>query len=177
MRAALLLLLAAPLAAQPEPCSAVVRAEACASHRPPPLAAPASSAGWGEENVPVWHRRYGVAETSRARPLVGTAGERSRAAVSNDDAWRWADDDWTGRDKALHFGASALLTLSGQYVLVQKLHATDGEAAPFSSGAALAVGLAKEVHDARRPAGSGFSLKDLAWDAAGVAAALVVVAL
>ena len=83
-------------------------------------------------------------------------------------------DDWLGRDKALHFGASLLLTLSGQYVLTDKAEMTDGAALPFSAGAALALGLAKEVADSRRAAGPHFSLRDLAADMLGVAVGALV---
>lgn len=91
--------------------------------------------------------------------------------------WKWADDAWLGRDKALHFTISFLLTTNGQYVLVNKFDAGEGAALPVSAGGALAVGLAKEVYDARRIGGSGFSVRDLAWDAAGIAAAALLVAL
>jgi putative lipoprotein len=140
------------------------------------LLAPLPAAAQGGSACPaVVVRCPPTAKAVGARLLSPLPGAASLSAAASD--WRWADDRWTGRDKALHFGASALLTLSGQYVLVQKLDATDGKAAPFSSGGALGLGIAKEVYDARRPGGTGFSFKDLAWDAAGVAAALVVVSL
>jgi uncharacterized protein YfiM (DUF2279 family) len=41
-----------------------------------------------------------------------------------------------------------------------------------AGSAALLAGVAKEIHDVR--AGRGFSLKDLAWDAAGVALGLTL---
>ncbi|MEM6785664.1 MAG: hypothetical protein AAF624_18235 [Bacteroidota bacterium] len=77
-------------------------------------------------------------------------------------------DPWLGRDKALHAGASFLLTLSGQYVLVSKLDATEGEAWPLAATGALAVGLLKEVADSRRVRNPLFSWRDLAADAVGV---------
>jgi uncharacterized protein YfiM (DUF2279 family) len=91
--------------------------------------------------------------------------------------WKWADDAWWGRDKALHFGASFLLTTNGQYVLVNKLEARECAALPVSIGGAFVVGVAKEVYDARRINGTGFSLRDLVWNAAGIGAASLLIAL
>ena len=108
-------------------------------------------------------------------------GDTLVADVVRRDAWRAAradslrpPDDWLGYDKALHFGASFLLTLSSQYVLVDKADMTDGAALPLSAGAALALGLAKEVADSRRAVGPHFSLRDLAADALGVAVGALV---
>lgn len=92
-------------------------------------------------------------------------------------AFRWADDTWWGYDKAQHFGASVFATLSSQYVLVNKGGLRERQAAPGAAAAALGLGLAKEVYDVRRPYGTGFSYRDLAWDAAGVGAALVLILL
>lgn len=86
-------------------------------------------------------------------------------------------DEWLGRDKAMHFGASFLMTLAGQYVLVDKGTLTNGQALPVAAGAALAVGLAKEVMDGRRERHPHFCWRDLAADAAGVALAAAVVSL
>ena len=83
-------------------------------------------------------------------------------------------DAWLGPDKALHAGASFLLTLSGQYVLTDKGGLSDGRALPLSAGAALALGVAKEVADSRRAAGPHFSLRDLAADVLGVALGALV---
>ncbi len=86
-------------------------------------------------------------------------------------------DDWFGRDKALHAGGSFLLTLAGQYVLTDKAALSNGDALPVAAGAALALGLAKEVMDSRRERGPHFCWRDLAADAAGVALAAAVVGL
>ena len=86
-------------------------------------------------------------------------------------------DGWIARDKALHLGTSFLLTLSGQYVLVDKANASNGDALPVATGAALALGLLKEVADARRERHPHFCWRDLAADAAGVALAAAVVGL
>ena len=86
-------------------------------------------------------------------------------------------DDWLGRDKALHAGGSFLMTLAGQYVLTDKGTLSNGEALPVAAGAALAVGLAKEVLDSKRPRDPHFCWRDLAADATGVALAALVVGL
>jgi uncharacterized protein YfiM (DUF2279 family) len=86
-------------------------------------------------------------------------------------------DEWLARDKAMHLGASFLLTLAGQYVLTDKGTLTNGEALPVAAGSALAIGLAKEVMDSRRPRDPHFCWRDLAADAAGVALAAAVIGL
>jgi putative lipoprotein len=104
-----------------------------------------------------------------AEPLPGrTAPSPARA-----DSLR-PPDNWLGHDKVLHFSASFLLTLSGQYVLTDKGGLSDGDALPLSAGAALGLGLAKEVADSRRAVGPHFSLRDLAVDALGVALGALV---
>ena len=86
-------------------------------------------------------------------------------------------DEWLGRDKALHAGASFLLTLSGQYVLVSKGGLSEDDALPLSAGAALSLGVLKETADASRATAPLFSLRDLAADALGVLLAVLVIEL
>lgn len=93
-----------------------------------------------------------------------TAAIVSLAAVVFLSVSARADDDWLGRDKALHFGASAAIAGTGYGVTTSF---TDRRALAFAvgGGVALGTGLAKEVLDA---AGYGTpSWKDLAWDAIG----------
>lgn len=73
-------------------------------------------------------------------------------------------DEWLGRDKALHFGASA--TIAGTSYGVTTAF-TERRLTAFAVGAgiALGAGIAKETYDAL---GHGDpSWKDLAWDVAG----------
>lgn len=86
-------------------------------------------------------------------------------------------DEWIARDKAMHFGASFLMTLAGQYVLTDKGTMTNGEALPVAAGSALALGLAKEVMDSQRDQHPHFCWRDLAADAAGVALGVAVISL
>ena len=85
-------------------------------------------------------------------------------------------EPWLARDKAIHAGGSFLFVLAAQYVLTDKADASDGTALPLAAGAALAIGLAREVHDGRRPVDPHFSVRDLVADALGVAVAAAVVA-
>ncbi len=82
-------------------------------------------------------------------------------------------DEWLARDKALHFGASAVLAGSGYAAGTAVFDGRD-RAASFAlgGGVALGAGLAKEGLDA---AGLGDpSWKDLAWDVIGTAIGLGV---
>ncbi|MCC6647832.1 MAG: hypothetical protein IT374_19975 [Polyangiaceae bacterium] len=82
-----------------------------------------------------------------------------------------ADDEWLGRDKRLHFGASAVVAAGG-YGAASVWTTSRGARALAGGGLALAVGAAKEGWDA---AGRGDpSWRDLAWDAAGAAVGVAV---
>jgi VanZ family protein len=71
---------------------------------------------------------------------------------------------------------SALWTLSTQYVLVNKAGWTEGDALPASVASGAAVGIAKEMVDATRPAGTA-SARDLAANAVGIALATGLIVL
>ncbi|MBZ4329842.1 hypothetical protein [Corallococcus sp. AS-1-12] len=79
-------------------------------------------------------------------------------------------DDWFGRDKPRHFAACAAATGVG-YGAGAVLFDSPGARALSGVGLGLGVGLGKEVYDRAR--GSVFSVKDLAWDAAGTATGLL----
>lgn len=82
-------------------------------------------------------------------------------------------DPWFGRDKALHFGASALLA-GGGYAGASL--ATDDTRVRLAvgGGLALSAGVAKELWDL---AGHGDpSWRDLTWDVVGTATGLAVAA-
>jgi len=85
-------------------------------------------------------------------------------------------DRWIARDKAKHVVFSGLWTLSTQYVLVRKADWSEGDALPASIASGAAVGVAKELYDASRPAGTA-SGKDLVADAVGIALAVGVILL
>ncbi len=86
-------------------------------------------------------------------------------------------DPWWGYDKAQHFVASGLVTLSAQYAYETKFGGDRRRVLPAAALTSLSVGVAKEVYDVRRPRGTGFSRRDLVWDALGTAAAVAFVLL
>lgn len=80
-------------------------------------------------------------------------------------------DDWLGQDKARHFGVTLVLGGGGYGAGALVFESTQ---ARLLTGAALGlgVGLGKELYDSGRA--TGFSGKDLAWDAVGTATGLAL---
>jgi len=77
-------------------------------------------------------------------------------------------DPWLAEDKLQHFALSFGVT-AFSYAAART--ALDPDPALATAGiVALAAGVGKEIYDVRR--GQHFSLRDLAWDAAGVALGL-----
>jgi uncharacterized protein YfiM (DUF2279 family) len=91
-------------------------------------------------------------------------------------ATRPSEDQWLAGDKAKHVAFSGLWTLSTQYVLVNKADWSEGDALPVSVASSATVGLAKELYDASRPAGT-VSGKDLVADAVGIGLAVGIILL
>ena len=84
---------------------------------------------------------------------------------------RAADDDWFGRDKALHFSVSAILA-SGTYAVSAAFFDARYPPLLLGAGVSLGAGVGKELADL---AGMGTpSWKDLAWDVIGTVAGLAV---
>jgi putative lipoprotein len=82
-------------------------------------------------------------------------------------------DPWFGRDKALHFGASALLA-SGGYGATALVTDDRRVRLAVGGGFAFSLGIAKELWDL---SGHGDpSWRDLTWDAVGTASGLAVAA-
>ncbi|HJQ19961.1 MAG TPA: hypothetical protein VJ867_06385 [Gemmatimonadaceae bacterium] len=73
-----------------------------------------------------------------------------------------------GSDKAKHFLMSFLMQSTG-YSLGRTFGLNRASSQVVGGAGVAAVGIAKELHD--RKVGKGFSLADLAWDAAGGVAA------
>lgn len=83
-----------------------------------------------------------------------------------------AEDQWTGRDKAEHFVASAALAAAGsEYGQRQHLSGRQSQTVGFLFS--LSLGAGKELYDSR-PTGSGWSWRDFAWDAAGAASGIAL---
>ena len=76
-----------------------------------------------------------------------------------------ANDSWSGQDKAQHFLASAMLSAAGNEYAQHQGYSRDRSAA-IGLMFSVSLGASKELWDSR-PAGSGWSLKDFAWDVAG----------
>ncbi|MEM1054155.1 MAG: hypothetical protein AAGI52_01410 [Bacteroidota bacterium] len=86
-------------------------------------------------------------------------------------------DDWLGRDKAYHVGATFGITL-GAYVAYREGLGMEPEASvPFAALTAFGVGIAKEEADSRRARRPLYSWKDLAADALGAALGAALVSL
>ena len=76
-----------------------------------------------------------------------------------------AQDQWSGQDKAQHFLASAMLSAAGnEYAQHQGI--SRDRSAVYGLMFSVSLGASKELWDSR-PAGSGWSWKDFAWDVAG----------
>lgn len=83
-----------------------------------------------------------------------------------------AEDQWTGRDKAQHFVASAALAAAGSEY-GQRQHLSTRQSHTLGIMLSLSLGAGKEWYDSR-PSGSGWSWKDFAWDAAGTASGIAL---
>jgi uncharacterized protein YfiM (DUF2279 family) len=82
------------------------------------------------------------------------------------------EDRWFGEDKQRHFAMSFFVTSIGH--AAGRMAGMDADAATLSGVVvAAAAGLGKEIHDRR--GGGIFSVKDLVWDAAGIAVGAVLV--
>ena len=79
-------------------------------------------------------------------------------------------DRWIGADKVKHFALSFFVQ-SVAYSAARATGAGHGSSLGLASALTAAVGVGKEVHDRRT---TGFSARDLAWDAAGAGAATLL---
>jgi uncharacterized protein YfiM (DUF2279 family) len=79
-------------------------------------------------------------------------------------AARAGGDRWLGRDKALHFGATLVIS-GGSYAAASAMTQSRAARVAVALLAALAVGAAKEGYDALEYGDSSF--RDLAWDGMG----------
>jgi putative lipoprotein len=79
-------------------------------------------------------------------------------------------DPWFGRDKALHFLASAAIQ-GASHAVLRANGADYGAASRGAAAITLTVGVSKELLDRAR--GRDFSFRDLAWDGVGGVAGAV----
>ncbi|MEO8564044.1 MAG: hypothetical protein ABI601_18330 [bacterium] len=80
-------------------------------------------------------------------------------------------DRWFGPDKLQHFFTSAFVQ-SATYGGLRRVGAGQGPALAGASTLTAVAGVGKELYD--RQVKGEFSVRDLAWDAAGAAAASVL---
>ena len=80
----------------------------------------------------------------------------------------YANDNWTGKDKAQHFMSSAILAAAGTSY-GERQGWNDAKSRSFGLLFSIGLGAGKELYDSRE-AGTGWSWKDFAWDIAGAAA-------
>jgi putative lipoprotein len=85
---------------------------------------------------------------------------------------RHANDPWFGRDKFLHFAASAVV--QGAAYSIFRRDARYTVAAQRASVVTVTVGVGKELYDLRHPERHTASWRDLAWDGVGGTAATVI---
>jgi uncharacterized protein YfiM (DUF2279 family) len=77
-------------------------------------------------------------------------------------------DSWFGIDKIKHFFISAFIE-SVTYSALQAAHVKRRPALAGAIGVTAALGVAREIHDKRKP-GNRFSYRDLTWGALGITA-------
>ncbi|HVD06568.1 MAG TPA: hypothetical protein VNB89_11135 [Gemmatimonadaceae bacterium] len=80
-----------------------------------------------------------------------------------------ARDSWFGTDKVKHFFLSAFVQSLSYSVMQVTTRGSRSSLLLSASAASAAAGIGKELHD-RRVKGQ-FSVRDLAWDAAGIGTA------
>jgi uncharacterized protein YfiM (DUF2279 family) len=81
-------------------------------------------------------------------------------------------DSWFGVDKVKHFFISAFIA-SVTYSALQAAHVKRRPALAGAIGVTAAIGVARELHDRKKP-GNRFSYRDLTWDALGIGAGAVM---
>jgi uncharacterized protein YfiM (DUF2279 family) len=83
-----------------------------------------------------------------------------------------ARESWFGVDKIKHFFISAFIE-SISYSALQAANVKRRPALTGAIGVTAAIGVAREIHDRKKP-GNRFSYRDLTWDALGIGAGAVM---
>lgn len=77
----------------------------------------------------------------------------------------FANDNWTGKDKAQHFIFSAAMAAAGN-MYGDHQNWSHRNSAQFGLLFSIGLGAGKEFYDSR-PSGTGWSIKDFVYDVAG----------
>lgn len=85
-----------------------------------------------------------------------------------------ANNNWTGKDKVLHFSGSAFLTYWNYGMCKDILGKSHKNSTYFAISLTLALGTTKEYSD-KKLKDTGFSWPDLAYDTAGVVVGLILI--
>lgn len=85
-----------------------------------------------------------------------------------------AKSKWIGEDKVLHFTGSAFLTYWNYGMSKDILGCSSEKSVYFAVSFTLLLGTAKEYSD-KKLKDTGFSWHDMAYDAAGIIAGLVLI--
>jgi len=104
---------------------------------------------------------------------IGADGAGPEHRVQPTSIMQSTGDRWFGSDKLRHFLTSFAVTGYAAAGL-RTIGAAREDAPGGGAGVAIVLGIGKEIHDVR--AGRFFSFRDLAWDIAGVACGLALVA-
>ena len=79
-----------------------------------------------------------------------------------------------GFDKIQHAAVSCLLTLSSQYIMVNKSDLDEYKALSYSVGTSVAIGLTKELNDCQTK-GNSFNWGDIIANGVGIAIAVLII--
>ena len=109
----------------------------------------------------------------RPRTAASLAGVVACALAGARPAQAADPDPWFGRDKALHFGASATLAAGG-YGATGLVTEDRRVRLAVGGGFAFSLGIAKELWDLSGPGDA--SWRDLTWDAVGTVTGLAFAA-
>lgn len=109
--------------------------------------------------------------------LIGLSGlvtgQSRTTAVDSQNVVCRIPDNWFGKDKAKHFLLSAVITGAVGYYAHYEHNQNRQDSQNMAVGFSLTLGIAKEIHDKRKPAGI-FSWKDLIFDGLGIVAGIGV---
>lgn len=137
----------------------------------------AQAAPWGDPQAPLTPGAAPTPPALSARPLPATPqavraellyGPRAGRLSGHRTRVRERIDPWLAYDKVQHVTFSALLSVSGQYGLENKLDWARGDALPVAIGATAAIGLGKELYDWRLGPRRFFSYRDMVANGLGM---------